>query len=205
MTDSCDAHVVGHAHGRVARAHRAVRQAPGASVVGAWPLVGGITSSVDACVVQMQSGARVTVVLRRWRDRVEGPDAADRVHREAGTLRQLAGTGVPAPELVAVDRDGECNSGQPSLLMTRVPGQVDLQPKDPQRWLQQLAGVLPVIHEAVVQAPPFRLWMDVAKLSVPDWSARQALWRRSTSSTTDRAEPSGGKLRMRSTGEPPVR
>ena len=152
--------------------------APGASVVRTWPLVGGVTSSVDACVVQMQSGARVTVVLRRWRDRAEDPEATDRVDREAATLRQLAGTGIPAPELVAVDRDGEGNSGRPSLLMTRVPGQVDLQPKDPQRWLQQLASVLPVIHEAAVQAPHFRPWMDVAKLSVPGWSARPALWQR---------------------------
>lgn len=140
-------------------------------------LLGGITSSVHACLVERTTGPRQTVVLRRWTTPVsEDAEAPERVRREAGTLAQLAATGVPAPELIALDPDGVGNDGVPALLMTRLPGRIDLTPADPQRWLGQLAAMLPVIHSAPVEAPTFDPWIDPPTLTPPAWSRHPDLW-----------------------------
>lgn len=89
-----------------------------------------------------------TVVAR------SGITAAAAAH-EAFVLEQLQQTPVPAPEVLAV--------GDGMLLMTRMPGRVDLQPRDPESWIRQLAAMLPVIHALPIDGGPFEPWIDLAR------------------------------------------
>lgn len=144
-------------------------------VVAGRRLIGGITSSVHRFTVESPAGARRSVVLRRWvgHDPQRG---RRRVAREATALSRLAGTGVPAPKLIATS-DGERTELIPALLMTRVPGRVFLEPTDSDEWMRQAAAVLPTMHavridgelrtpEPLEQARP-----------VPAWITRPDVWR----------------------------
>lgn len=98
------------------------------------------------------------------------------MRREAGILTKLAGSGLPAPGLVAADPEGQ-SSGDPALLMTWLSGQIELTPSDPNGWLDQMADMLARIHGASVPAPVFESWLDRSALAVPDWTRRPELWR----------------------------
>lgn len=147
----------------------------GARVLEARRLAGGITSAVHALAVQAADGARHRLVLRRWVG-TEASVAAERVRREARVLEALASADLPVPSLVAADPSGAASGGVPSLLMTRLRGHVHLAPRDPEVWLRQLAAVLPRIHDAPVDLPPYDDEPDPRE--VPVWSARPALWAR---------------------------
>ena len=141
----------------------------GRRVTRARRLRGGLTSDVRA--VSLDNGE--TLVLRRYTS--WGREGADPVRREAATLARLAGSGLPAPRLVAAQPEGDV----PMLLMTRLPGRIWLTPPDPEPWLAQMARTLVAVHavpaaEAARDGPR----IDPAGLSVPDWSARPGLWKR---------------------------
>jgi len=98
--------------------------------------------------------------------------------REASILELLQGSGIPAPEVVALDPDAE-TCDVPALLMTRLPGRLDLTPKDMQGWLGQMAAALPRIHglPADNSIGPYRPYSDPKTVDVPRWSRRQRAWR----------------------------
>lgn len=138
--------------------------------------MGGITSSVHRIAVETRHGTPTQVVLRRWTPSAWGTsaDAPRFVEREHRALRGLELTDIPAPRVLAVDPTGEA-TGVPALLMTRVPGRVDLTPTNPKAWLRQIAGMAVRIHEMDVDADPFQ-WRQ-REVSVPPWTARPAHWR----------------------------
>lgn len=103
-------------------------------------LTGGITSDVDRLTL---AGDRPPVVLRRWSD--TGTWLERLVEREAASLTALAATTIPAPHLLAADPDGE-DAGVPSVVMSHVPGEVVLAPRDPGVWLDDLARVQATVH-----------------------------------------------------------
>ena len=119
-------------------------------------------------------------MLRRWVTDTgwdEDDNARRRTAREAAALQRLAPTAVPAPELVAADPEGRFNDGVPSLVMTRVPGAVNLTPADPAQWLRHMAEVLPVIHAVTVPDDPFKIFFDTDTLAPPAWSRWPDHWR----------------------------
>jgi aminoglycoside phosphotransferase (APT) family kinase protein len=138
-------------------------------------LTGGITSAMYELVVETSQGERHHAVLRRWidDDHIEG---TDRVGREAHILEQLAHTGLPCPNVLAVDPEGT-RCGYPALLMTRLAGRIDLQPRDPAAWLEELASTLARIHRADLDAPEAQSWLNRDRLVIPEWTKRQAIWR----------------------------
>jgi len=143
----------------------------GVRVVGFRRLTGGIVAAVHRVTVEHgPSGRREAVVLRQY----EQPGD---VEREADILRQVAGAGLPAPRLLAVSATGDEAGGHPAVLMSRLPGRVDLTPADPGRWLDQLADTAARIHAAEVAAHAFVRWIDVDRLGVPATAARPELWR----------------------------
>jgi aminoglycoside phosphotransferase (APT) family kinase protein len=148
----------------------------GARVVGGRRLTGGITSSIHQLAVETRRATRTQVVLRRWTPSAWGDieDAAQLVERERRVLRGLESTDVPAPRVLAVDPAGE-STGVPSLLMTRVPGRVDLTPTDAKAWLRQIAAMAVRIHELDVDAEPYR-W-EAKDVPIPPWASRPAAWR----------------------------
>ena len=149
--------------------------APGATVVGHRRLIGGITSSMHRLTIDTR-GSRQHVVLRRWVGTEVG-DATKKVEREAAVLDALADTGLPAPQLVATSPDGAETDGCPSLLMTRVPGRMDLTPADPAAWIGQMAAALPRVHCLPLDLPLVTSWRPLLERGVPAWSRRPELWR----------------------------
>jgi aminoglycoside phosphotransferase (APT) family kinase protein len=101
-------------------------------------------------------------------------DAQRFVERERHVLRGLESTDIPAPRVLAVDSTGE-STGVPALLMTRLPGRMDLAPTDPKSWLRQIAGMAARIHEQHVDAEPYE-WRQ-RDVPVPPWASRPGVWR----------------------------
>jgi len=148
----------------------------GARVVDGRRLAGGITSSVHGLVIEMRQGTRTQLVLRRWTPTAwnDADDAPQLVEREGHVLRGLASTDVPAPRVLAEDPTG-ASTGVPSLLMTRVPGRMDLTPADPRAWLAQIVSMAVRVHELEVDAAPYQ-W-ELKDVPIPRWASRPADWR----------------------------
>ena len=139
-------------------------------------LMGGITSSVHRLAVETRRGTRVQVVLRRWTPGTwdDTADGTQLVERERHVLSGLEATDIPAPHVLAVDPSGE-STRWPALLMTRVPGRVDLTPTDSKAWLRQIAAMAVRIHELDVDAQPYSL--EERDVPVPPWASVPADWR----------------------------
>ena len=134
-------------------------------------LIGGITSAIHQLAVETRRGPRTQVVLRRWTPSAwdTTADAAQFVERERHVLRGLESTDIPAPRVLAADPTG-ASTGVPALLMTRVPGRMDLTPTDAKAWLRQIAGMAVRIHDVDVDAERYR-WKQ-REVPVPPWASR---------------------------------
>ncbi|WP_391858649.1 phosphotransferase family protein [Streptomyces rugosispiralis] len=114
----------------------------GERVVKAEALHGGITAEVRRLTIGTPDGGIRDLVLRTF---VNVEHAEDWLNREAVALTLLAGTGVPAPELVAVDPTaGHCE--HPSLLMTHLGGRTVLDDEGLEARVPVLARQLVAIH-----------------------------------------------------------
>lgn len=161
----------------------------GGKLVSVRPLVGGISSAVHGLVIEDRHGGWSRVVMRRWLE----PETEALVKREAAALTGLAATGIPAPALVAADPSGN-NAGRPALLMEWLPGQVDLTPREPQRWLGALAHVGVQIHEAQIEVPPYEDGINLSGLASNSfaWSTRPDAWKRARELLSGETAPSNG-------------
>src|SRR5882672_7019341 len=99
---------------------------PGAHVVRARPLRGGIASVVHDVTVA-RGGSTIHVVLGRYGESTQEP--ARLVAQEAEILQGLVGQAIAAPRLLAADPKGD-RAGEPALLMAKLPGKVFLTPGD---------------------------------------------------------------------------
>ena len=148
---------------------------PGARVVAARRLTGGLTSLVHELTVA-RNGRRSRYVLRSWPADSEHKDWIQRaVASEAAILTAIERSDVPAPHLVAVTDDAAI--GGPALLMTRLPGRVFLMPRDREYWLRQMARMLARIHHLDAIGPPFESWLDAGRLTPPADASRGDIWR----------------------------
>ena len=143
-------------------------------------LSGGSSSAVHAVDVRTANGRVLHLVLRRhlllsWLQ--EEPDLAE---REARNLELLHAVGIPAPQLVAVDSEGaECDV--PAVLMTRMPGHLDLHPRDLDLWLRRMAELLPPVHAVdpgQFHVQKWAIWDDLREAQPPEWSRRKPEWER---------------------------
>jgi aminoglycoside phosphotransferase (APT) family kinase protein len=157
------------------RAWAAAEFGEGATVVAAKRLTGGISSAMHLITVDDAYGQRQRVVLRRWMDS-DHVDGADWVRREAHILEQLRGTDVPSPHVLRIDPTGS-SCGDPALLMSYLPGHMELRPANPASWLERFAAVLVRIHRLDVHAPEAESWLNRNALVVPSWTSRPELWR----------------------------
>ena len=150
-----------------------VRAETGAdAVVDSQLLVGGITS--DIRVLTLRGRANLDeVVLRRMTVQPWRRHAAGLLKREADTLMFLATTPIPAPLLLAVDPSGG-RAGEPSLLMTRLPGRPCMTGTD----LDALAAMLVTIHSAHPAQRPrtFQMWTGPDRWVLPAWAQNPALF-----------------------------
>jgi aminoglycoside phosphotransferase (APT) family kinase protein len=141
-------------------------------VVGVEPLTGGLTSELHVLRLRGNAGP-CELVLRQmtvdpWRQHAE-----ELLRREAQTQTFLSTTAVPAPELIAVDPCGD-RAGEPSLLMTRLPGRPHLIDVD----LDALAAMLVSIHSIRPARRPraFQIWTEPARWIVPAWAHDRAVF-----------------------------
>lgn len=139
-------------------------------------LHGGWTS--DMWLVRAGDG--MEVVLRQMTRDPWRRHAAELLAREAAVQRMLADGPVPVPRPVRVDPDG-AHAGAPSLLMTHLPGRLELHDAGAER-LAALAGTLLAIHRhdpPPGQRPrPYYSWAYPERQQTPVWSASPRLWAR---------------------------
>ncbi len=147
----------------------------GASVVSVKRLTGGITSAVHLLTVDDTRGQRHRAVLRRWMQS-EHTDGAEWVRREAHILEQLSEKDIPAPRLFRIDPTGSL-CGSPALLMSHLPGRMELNPSNSDLWLEQYVAMLVRIHELDLRAPAAESWLNRDSLVIPTWTTRPELWR----------------------------
>nr|WP_239157820.1 aminoglycoside phosphotransferase family protein [Streptomyces sp. SID13726] len=116
--------------------------ATGERVVESEPLHGGSTAEMRRLTVAAPDGDTRFLVLRTY---VDVADAEEWLHREADALPLLAGTDLPAPELIAVDPTA-VHCEHPSLLMTHLPGRTVLTDEGIETRVPLLARRLVAIH-----------------------------------------------------------
>ena len=150
----------------------------GSRVVGYRRLTGGFCSAVNRVTVERR-GVRTFVVLRQY---PAGFGVEASLEQEIANLGVVAGSGLPVPSILATDVAGASTGGAPSLLMTRLPGHVHLNPPDPRSWMARIAEMAALLHSLDLPAPTFRPWTDswiapLDGLQVPVDAQNPAVWR----------------------------
>ena len=151
----------------------------GTEVVGARRLRGGTSAAVHLLRLRGAPAGLDAVVLRRFVRAEWLAEEPDLASHEGRVLEALRGAGLPVPECLAIDLEGgECDV--PAVLMTRVPGRIDLAPRDLASYLRQLASFLPALHQigGTEGLPAYRPWFRPRPFEAPGWSARPELWQR---------------------------
>lgn len=136
------------------------------------PLKGATSSDLYEIEMGQETLILRLFTLKEWVE--EEPDLAK---HEAASLRYASQIGVPTPEIIAFDADGTF-CGTPAVLMSKVPGSVDLKPKNLKNWLDQLAETLFQVHQLDAKDFPWHYfsYIDVSKVEIPRWSKQPALW-----------------------------
>ncbi|MFE5159795.1 phosphotransferase family protein [Streptomyces sp. NPDC056697] len=117
----------------------------GERIVRTEALHGGITAEMRRLTIGTRDGGTRDLVLRTFVDPFYVGHAEDWLNRETGALTLLAGSGVPAPGLVAVDPTAaQCE--YPSLLMTHLAGRAVLDDEGVEARVPALARQLVAIH-----------------------------------------------------------
>lgn len=150
----------------------------GSRVVGHRRMTGGVSSVVNRLTVE-RDGVRSFVVLRQY---PQGRGLSATAEAEISNLAAVADSGLPVPRVLAADVDGAMTGGAPSLLMTRLPGHLDLSPVDPQSWMARIAELAVALHSLDLPAKVFRPWTDswiapAAELQVPAGARKPAVWK----------------------------
>jgi len=124
---------------------------PGARLLAARPLAGGVSAEVTALEFAHPDGRAETLVLRRHgaADLARDPDIAA---HEVRLLQLLQAAGVPAPRPLHLDESGTILP-TPFLLQSFVDGDTEDVPAELDDHMRQLAEALAAIHR--VPAPPF--------------------------------------------------
>jgi Ser/Thr protein kinase RdoA (MazF antagonist) len=135
---------------------------------GSFSRMRGATSSA----VYLVHAGKYRYVLRILNNDAWFAREPDLAPHEAAAITEAQQTGVAAPKLIAF--------APRALLMTYLPGAVELRPANFSEWLHDLARTLASIHSHKSDSFPwrFRTWLDRNKLTVPRWVANPSAWQR---------------------------
>jgi aminoglycoside phosphotransferase (APT) family kinase protein len=155
-----------------------IEDATGARVASDAVLPGATSSALHSVVIE-SDGQRRSLVLRRFTNREWVRREPDVAVREAASLQHATRAGLPAPVLLATDRDGSY-CGVPATLVTMMPGSVVLRPDNWTEWLDGLARAAAQIHrvDAAGFRWSYRRYNEGDPLAVPGWSKHPEAWRR---------------------------
>ena len=150
----------------------------GSRIVGHRRLTGGVNSAVHRLTVERHN-RRTFVVLRQYPAGSLALRTA--LKEEIANLTVVADSGLPVPTILATDVAGSATGGAPSLLMTRLPGHVHLDPADHRLWIERIAEFAARLHAVDLPAPPFRPWTDSwitprGEFQVPAGAHKPAVW-----------------------------
>ncbi|GAB7028786.1 phosphotransferase [Streptomyces sp. NPDC021749] len=148
----------------------------GERIVRTEALHGGITAEMRRLTIGTRDGGTRHLVLRSFVDPFYVRHAEDWLTREAGALTLLAGTGVPAPGLVAVDPTA-AQCAYPSLLMTHLEGRTVFDDEGLETRVPLLARQLVAIHALrPVERPRGYVALTTADTVVTPKGADAAVW-----------------------------
>jgi aminoglycoside phosphotransferase (APT) family kinase protein len=117
-------------------------------------LRGGIDAVTHLVELALESGSTREVIVRRWVRERKQPWPP--IEQEMATLRafdgKLSSATFSVPSVLAHDASGsQCDV--PAMLLTRVPGRIDLSPNTASLHVPQLARALATLHAAPVACP----------------------------------------------------
>jgi len=140
-------------------------------------MTGGVCSAVHRVTVE-RGGKRTFVVLRQY---PAGLGLEEPLEQEIANLGVVAGSGLPVPGILATDVAGAATGGAPALVMTRLPGHVELSPGEPRRWLRRIAEMAALVHSLDLPAKTFRPWSDSwiaprGEFRVPAGARKPGVW-----------------------------
>lgn len=140
------------------------------------PLPGGISSAVYEVQLQ-RNEEHATWVLRQYTNQSWLDEEPDLIAHESAALHAAYRHGMDSPGWIASDPDGRY-CGKPSILMTRLPGEVVLMPDDLTSWLTGMAQVLTHLHRQKMDPFPWTYYsyIEPAQFRLPDWTARPEAW-----------------------------
>ena len=151
----------------------------------------GSTSS-DLFRIEVSEGTSdFNLVLRLLTNREWLAEEPDLAAHEAAALELARKSNLPVPEIVAFDAEGH-NYGIPAVLMTEVPGEVNLQPVNFDGWLRQMAAALQPLHtlDAADFHWTYHPYNDPKTLQVPCWTSQPKLWKTAIEVVNQPAPPS---------------
>ncbi|MFS0749137.1 aminoglycoside phosphotransferase family protein [Oceanobacillus sp. 1P07AA] len=150
-----------------------------ARIVSIYPLKGSTTASLFEITIEISDKQKEHVVLRQYDkpDAVEKSKAISWVENEANSLIVAYSLRCSSPKFIGKDKYGEV-SGYPLLLMSKLPGKVDLHPITITAWLENLAITLKDIHQNRLKdfsSKHFR-YHHPDNLNIPVWSSHPEVW-----------------------------
>ncbi|MDQ1910124.1 aminoglycoside phosphotransferase family protein [Paenibacillus sp. GD4] len=148
-----------------------------ASVESVQPMPGGASSAVHRVVLRSR-GSLHQLVLRQFTNREWLEKEPDLALHEARSLGLAETTGVTVPRVIGFHEEGVDDQRRPLVLMSLLPGHVDLQPVRMDVWLHRLAEPLVQIHRCTGEehAWTYFSYNDCDSLTVPSWTELPALW-----------------------------
>jgi len=142
------------------------------------PLMGGMSSDLTLLKVKTSDDIQ-EIVLREYTDQEWLEMEPDIAFKEAENLTQVDKLTVTTPYLIASDPTSE-QTTWPSLLMSKVEGEVILNSSYTEDWIDELAEALYLIHQAVhitSSSTYFRYFDPIIPVQAK-WSACPENWQR---------------------------
>jgi Ser/Thr protein kinase RdoA (MazF antagonist) len=116
-------------------------------------------------------------VLRVFKQERWTTPAQELSSRESTILEALRATDLPTPEPVATLPGN-------GVVMSWLPGQVDLPARPERSWMKELARSLCTIHQTDIQVPfEYESWNDTRNQPAPDWWPDAVLWQTAQAAT----------------------
>ncbi|PSL40288.1 aminoglycoside phosphotransferase (APT) family kinase protein [Planomicrobium soli] len=150
----------------------------GAKIQRVQPIAGGTSSTLRELLV-CRADKTESYVLRMFSNKEWLEQEPDLAQHEAESLQYMRCRGITVPQLIAFDQTGE-ECGLPATLMTKINGEVVLQPMEEQVWIDELALTLAKIHKTEGEEFPFEhfSYNNALTMERPLWSKVPNEWMR---------------------------
>ena len=146
--------------------------------VGIKKMLGG-TSSLVFEIPLKEKSHHENLILRLFHKKDWLAIEPDLAKHEKESLKEAASSLIRSPELIAIDETGE-SCGMPAVLMTKLLGEIVLQPSDMEAWLDKMAECLAEIHQQKAEKFSYEYfpYNDALQLKKPLWSKYPNDWMR---------------------------